>query len=229
MTSPAFRFINLCVLSAALLVQCAGCAVEPATCSLHLAPLESASSSVSELVVGTHGGTAVYLGDGRWITCRHVLEGASTVSIDGSPKVIRVLRSGEASRATHKEFVRALADWITFEIPEAGGRSAKKPARYDSDLPVASGQEVYLIGYARLPGAIDRSLSVVRARVVRRPWWLPKGPLYLAGPSFDLAGLSGGAAVVTQGGKALMIGLYQGSFKTGLTGRVLLVILRPPE
>ncbi len=168
MTSRTSRSTELLLLSAALLAQCAGCAASRATDGFHPAMLRFASDSVSNVVAGNIGGTAVYLGDGRWITSRHVLESAPTVdihgstvaiiSIDGNMAAITVLRRGEPLKKRERDVAQGLADWVIFEAP--GTESAETPACYDPDLPIAPGQEVYLIGYPCAPGTMDRRLTL---------------------------------------------------------------------
>jgi hypothetical protein len=232
MKSRTPRSVELFLVSAALLVQWAGCAARRATDSFHSAMLPFASESVSNLVAGTTGGTAVYLGDGHWMTSRRVLNGASTVSIDGETAAIRVLCGGETSDKLEADVAQALGDWVIFEAQEVAGPSAKKPPCYDPDKPVRPGQRVYLIGYPCVPGTMNRRLTLVGTRVVTRPWWLPKGPLYLAGPTTGLAGLAGGAAVVMQDDEVVMLGIFYGPCKTWWAEwprKALLMVLRPPK
>jgi hypothetical protein len=193
--------------------------------------LRFASESVSNLVAGIHGGTAVYLGDRRWITCRHVLGDASTIKIDANTTAIRVLRGGDPIDGPEGDVAQLPADWVIFEAQEAAAGSAQRPACYDPDLPVAPGQEVYLIGYPCLRKGYSR-LSLVRTRAASRPFWLPKGLLYLSGPTSSLGGLSGGAAVVMHRGEVVMLGIFHGHCRTWWPEwprRALLAVVRPPK
>jgi hypothetical protein len=242
-TSPS---TDVFLLSVALLVCCAGCAANPEIPSLHVPTMTFAFNSVSNIVAGETGGTAVYLGGGRWITCRHVLGEASTVNIDGHTAAIRVLRRGEPVKKPRGDAAQALGDWVIFEAPEAEivevpARDAGLPiargqqvvpACYDPDRPLAPGQEVLLIGYRCAPGTMDRTLTIEPTRVVTRPWWLPKGLLYLSGPTTDLAGLCGGAAVLVQDDEVVMVGIFYGPCKTWWPEwpwRSLLLVVRPPK
>jgi hypothetical protein len=187
---------------------------------------------VSNLVAGNTGGTAVYLGDRRWITCRHVLGDASTVNIDGNPAEIRVARAGEPPNKADTSMAQVPEDWVIFEAQGAAGGSAKRAACYDPDLRIAPGQEVYLIGYPCLGAKGYSRLSVMRTRAVDRAWWLPKGLLYLSAPITNLGGLSGGAAVVMQGDEVVMLGIFQGHCNTWWPEwpcRAMLAVVRPPN
>jgi hypothetical protein len=243
------RSADLFLLPAALLACCAGCVANRATRPPHTPTMSFAFNSVSDIVAGETGGTAVYLGDRRWITCGHVLEDASTVSIDGKTAAIRVLRAGEPLDKPEKDVAQALGDWVVFEAPEAdildvppcddpglpfipGQQVRRVSARYDPDRLLAPGQEVLLVGYRCTPGTLDRVLTVETSRVVSRPFWLPKGLLYLSGPTSDLAGLCGGAAVVVQDDEVVMVAIVYGACQTWWAEwpwRSLLLAVRPPQ
>lgn len=180
---------------------------------------------------GPNAGSAIVLGDGRILTCRHILPehafeppaGRELMAlVDGRPVVYSVAEAGATAMSLTE-------DWAVLEIagpdpPFTVHVPADIDVRFEADPDLEPGDEVLLIGFWE-KAASTASPTFVRATIVKPPFgiWVPDEIICVETPTTDvLRGMSGGAAVVWDpaGRRATVVGLYRGMRQLEGFGRI---------
>lgn len=201
--------------------------VKPGASSDYIVVLPS-----GRLAVMSPSGSAVFLGNGVFVTCRHVLPlNTATVELDnGEQRAIRVLASGLFDLTDIRS---GAEDWMVFEIVPSGDDefAVENPPLVDFERKLEIGQDIFLVGFcdALLPAGIHtgggmRPMIAVNGQVRRPPALLPPAPpgqvCVETSSKHVFDGMSGGAAVVwdTEAQRLVVVGIYRGMFQWSFLG-----------
>ncbi len=177
---------------------------------------------IAHILVSGRSGSAVPLGDGRFITCRHLLgDTPCVIALDGVATTAKASLEGAGDAFE--------TDWVFFTV-DPKPMPPRVPLVVRPIAHVRPGDTLYLVGYWASEHEHVERLTESQARAIKRkavpatvvnpsPFWIgaPRSLLYASSPHDRVyRGMSGGAAVIWDplAREWVVIGIYIG-FRQG--------------
>jgi len=202
----------------------------PGRPSDHLLVAMAAHLRVPASAEGSHEGTAIGLGDNRFLTVRHIFPEWSladdappvTGFVNGEAVTLRVVDAGLRTDAPDEDWAIVAVDGDELPFgPDAERARSGYSVRLGAPGFQAPGTEVWAVGYWGISTDDERAEdfpapSWTSGRIIRRPWAirLPDGvvPIAINASYHALEGTSGGPVVAVDHASQTItiVGLYRG-------------------